>query len=123
MDGEPKTAMSRRDLLALVGTVAGDNESFGIFVDKATSTALRLKVGEDYQGWRLRVVQGRDVSLERDQHTVVLSLPQPGTEAASEAAAPPGVAPASTMPANTSMVPTDNTADEEQAPSLPRQRR
>jgi general secretion pathway protein N len=92
----------------LVGTVAGDSESFGLFVDRGTSTALRLKLGEDYQGWRLRNVRGRDVALERDQQTVVLSLPQPGAEGAA--------APISAMPAN-------NTMDEEQAPSLPRRRR
>ncbi len=50
----PAPPRVERPPLALVGTVAGDDESFGIFVDKATSTALRLKVGEDYQGWRLR---------------------------------------------------------------------
>jgi len=39
-------------------TVGGDEESFGIFVDQTTKAALRLKIGEDYQGWKLRSVQG-----------------------------------------------------------------
>jgi hypothetical protein len=104
----PPPPRVERPPLSLVGTVAGDSESFGLFVDRGTSTALRLKLGEDYQGWRLRNVRGRDVALERDQQTVVLSLPQPGAEGAA--------APISAMPAN-------NTMDEEQAPSLPRRRR
>ena len=106
----PAPPRAERPPLSLVGTVAGDSESFGIFVDRGTSIALRLRVGEDYQGWRLCNVQGRDVALERDQQTVVLSLPQPGTDGT--AATPISSA---AMPGNTTM-------QEEQAPSLPRKR-
>jgi general secretion pathway protein N len=112
----PPPPRVERPPLTLVGTVAGESESFGIFVDSESSTALRLKVGEDYQGWRLRVVQGRDVSLERDQQTVVLSLPEPGTEAGSLSAPATGRVPMPVMPAN-------GTADDEQAPAPPRRRR
>ncbi|WP_407154049.1 hypothetical protein [Bradyrhizobium sp. STM 3557] len=112
----PPPPRVERPPLTLVGTVAGDSESFGIFVDNASSTALRLRVGEDYQGWRLRLVQGRDVSLERDQQTVVLSLPEPGAEAGSVPAPTTGPAPMPVMPAN-------STTDDEQASSLPRRRR
>jgi general secretion pathway protein N len=80
----PKPARVERPQLSLVGTIAGGDESFGIFVDQATKAALRLKIGEDYQGWRLRSVQGREATLERDQQTVILSLPQPGTGAAGQ---------------------------------------
>jgi len=129
----PPPPRVERPPLMLVGTVAGDSESFGIFVDKASSTALRLKVGEDYQGWRLRVVQGRDVSLERDQQTVVLSLPEPGAESASATdsvrvpimPAPPAIMPptGAVMPPNPLVMPGSSTAEEEQAPSPPRRRR
>jgi hypothetical protein len=64
--------------LALVGTIASDEEGFGIFLDQSTKTAIRLKVGEDYQGWKLRAIQGREVTMEKDQQAAVLSLPQPG---------------------------------------------
>jgi hypothetical protein len=77
----PKPPRDERPQLSLVGTVGGEDESFGIFVDQTTKAALRLKVGEDYQGWKLRAVQGREVTLERDQQTAVLSLPQPGAGA------------------------------------------
>jgi general secretion pathway protein N len=129
----PPPPRVERPPLVLVGTVAGNDESFGIFLDKANSTALRLRVGEDYQGWRLRVVQGRDVSLERDHQTVVLSLPEPGTEAAAGAAmggmpivpaAPPIMPPgAAVMPTANSAMSGTSTADEEQAHSPPRRRR
>jgi hypothetical protein len=73
-----------RPQLSLVGTIAGGDEGFGIFLDQSTKAALRLKVGEDYQGWKLRSVQGREATLEKDQQVVTLALPQPGTGPASE---------------------------------------
>jgi general secretion pathway protein N len=75
----PRPPRAERPELSLVGTIAGDDESFGIFVDQTTKAALRLKVGEDYQGWKLRAVEGREVTLEHDRQTATLSLPQPGT--------------------------------------------
>jgi len=77
----PKAARVEPPQLSLVGTIIGGDQSFGIFVDQTTKAALRLKIGEDYLGWRLASVQGRDVSLERDQQAMILSLPQPGTGA------------------------------------------
>ena len=64
--------------LSLVGTIASEDEGFGIFLDQSTKTALRLKVGEDYQGWKLRAIRGREVTMEKDEHAAVLTLPQPG---------------------------------------------
>jgi general secretion pathway protein N len=81
----PRAPRVERPQFSLVGTVAGDEESFGIFVDQTTKAALRLKIGEDYQGWKLRAVNGREVTLERDQQTTVLSLPQPGAGTLSSA--------------------------------------
>jgi hypothetical protein len=64
--------------LSLVGTIASDDESFGIFIDQSTKAALRLKVGEDYQGWKLLKIRGREVTMEKDLQAAVLTLPQPG---------------------------------------------
>ena len=64
--------------LSLVGTIASDDESFGIFIDQSSKTALRLKVGEDYQGWKLLRIRGREVTMQKDQQAAVLTLPQPG---------------------------------------------
>jgi len=73
----PKPREPERPQLTLVGTAASDDEGFGIFLDQSTKAVFRLKVGEDYQGWRLRSVQGREATLEKDQRVVPLALPQP----------------------------------------------
>jgi hypothetical protein len=74
----PKPREPERPKFSLVGTIASGDEGFGIFLDQSTREALRLKIGEDYQGWRLRSVQGREATLEKDQQAVILVLPQPG---------------------------------------------
>src|SRR5262249_51960486 len=81
----PKPTRVERPELSLVGTVGGGDESIGIFVDQTTKAALRLKIGEDYQGWKLRAVQGREVTLGDEQLTATLTLPQPGGVALSSA--------------------------------------
>jgi hypothetical protein len=78
----PKPASAGRPQLALVGTIVSDDQGFGIFVDQSTKSALRLKIGEDFQGWKLQSVHGRQATLERDQETATLNLPEPGTRAA-----------------------------------------
>lgn len=86
----PKPREPERPQLTLVGTIAGDEEGFGIFLDQSTKAVLRLKVGEDFQGWKLRSVQGRETALERDQQVVTLVLPQPGVgQVTSEVPPPP----------------------------------
>ena len=74
----------------MVGTIASDDEGFGIFLDQSTKAVLRLKVGEDFQGWKLRSVQGREATLEKDRQVVTLALPQPGVgQVTSEVPPPP----------------------------------
>jgi hypothetical protein len=77
----PAPPRVERPQLSLVGTISSGDQSIGIFVDQATRAALRLKLGEDYQGWKLRSVRGREVTLERDQQTTIFALPQPGAVA------------------------------------------
>jgi hypothetical protein len=64
--------------LSLVGTIVSIDEGFGIFIDQSTKAAVRLKVGEDHQGWKLRQIRGREVTMEKDERSAVLTLPQPG---------------------------------------------
>ena len=91
----PQPTEPERPQLSLVGTIASDEEGFGIFLDQSTKAMVRLKVGEEFQGWKLRSVQGRETALEKDQKVVTLALPQPGlgspppTEARNEVG-PPG---------------------------------
>jgi hypothetical protein len=64
-----------RPRLELVGTIAGEREAFGIFLDQTTNKAIRLKLGEAHQGWVLRQVLRREVALQKDQDTTRLALP------------------------------------------------
>jgi hypothetical protein len=89
----PKPREPERPQLTLVGTIASDEEGFGIFVDQSTKAVLRLKVGEDFQGWKLRSVQGRETALEKDQQVVTLALPQPGVGQVTSEVPPPPPAP------------------------------
>ena len=84
----PKPKEPERPQLSLVGTIAGDVERFGIFTDQSAQTSLRLKVGEDYQGWKLRSIEGRQAVLEKDQQAVTLELPQPGQGQATDDSRP-----------------------------------
>jgi len=77
----PRKKEIRPPPLSLVGTIASDDESFGIFLDQSTKQALRLKLGENYQGWKLLTIQGREVTMEMDQQAAILTLPQPGEHA------------------------------------------
>jgi hypothetical protein len=85
----PKPREPERPPLSLVGTIASGEEGFGIFLDQSTKAALRLKVGEDYQGWKLQSVRGREATLEKNQQPVTLALPQPGIGQATSEVRPP----------------------------------
>jgi len=74
----PRPKEVERPQLSLVGTVIGETESFGLFIDQANKVSLRLRVGEQHDGWVLRAVQGREATLEKDLHAATLMMPQPG---------------------------------------------
>jgi general secretion pathway protein N len=74
----PKPKEPEQPQLSLVGTISGEDARFGIFVDQATKNVLRLKEGEDFQGWHLRSIQAREASFQKNQQTFVVALPQPG---------------------------------------------
>jgi hypothetical protein len=94
-----------RPQLSLVGTISGDDDKFGIFVDQSTKAVIRLKVGDDFQGWVLRSIQGREASLEKSQKNVVLALPEPSSSQAAVAVRNEAWSPAADneklLPANT----------------------
>lgn len=74
----PKPKEPEQPQLSLVGTIASDEDKFGIFIDQATKAVLRLRVGEDFQGWKLQSVNGREVAFQKNQQSFVVALPQPG---------------------------------------------
>jgi general secretion pathway protein N len=65
-----------RPRLSLVGTVGGE-QGIAVFVDQGTQAIVRLRTGEGHDGWVLRAVGGREVTLQNDRNTAVLTLPRP----------------------------------------------
>ncbi|WP_315719703.1 MULTISPECIES: hypothetical protein [unclassified Bradyrhizobium] len=81
----PPPREPERPPLQLVGTVIGDEESFGIFVDPVSQKSLRLRVGALHEGWLLYAVKPREVTLRRELASVTLPMPQLGQFAESVA--------------------------------------
>ena len=101
--------------VSLLGTIIGAEVSIGVFLDTATKNVVRLRVGEDHQGWVLRLIKTGEVTLVKDgKLTVVLRLPPPGEAPAG----PPKVA---TAPIP--VVSNENYDDEQPLPVRAPQRR
>ncbi len=64
--------------LILVGTVASGDSGIAVFVEQSTENTVRLRVNESHQGWTLRSIQGREVTLLKDRKSSVLALSPPG---------------------------------------------
>jgi hypothetical protein len=77
-----KPAEPERPAITLLGTIVGSADRIGVFLEPATRNVVRLRIGEDHQGWVLRSVQARDVTLVKDREETVLELPPPGEESA-----------------------------------------
>lgn len=80
----PKPAEPDHPLLTLVGTVVGETEGIGVFFDQTTKTVIRLRTGQDFTGWILRSIQGREARFEKAHRTATLDLPPPGAEQAGQ---------------------------------------
>lgn len=74
-DAAPTEAASTAPNLTLVGTIAGAEEGFGIFLEGETQEVLRLRTGETHEGWVLKSVKAREATLSHGENTVTLSLP------------------------------------------------
>ena len=67
-----------RPPLTLVGTVAGENKGIAVFVEQTTDKIIRLQMNESHQGWILRSVSGREVTLQNGRKSSTLALAPPG---------------------------------------------
>jgi hypothetical protein len=77
-----KPAEPERPAVSLLGTVIGEGDRLGVFIESATGTMVRMRVGEDHQGWVLRLIKAREVTLVKDHELVaVLELPAAGESA------------------------------------------
>ncbi len=98
----PRPTEPEKPHLTLVGTIVGYADSFGIFIDQTTKAALRLKLGEQHDGWTLRSVQKREVTLAKDRQSEVVAMPQPGRAGEGET---PLLPPGPSLPAPLSSAP------------------
>lgn len=78
----PQPVPPSRPRLSLIGTVAGLDDSFALFLDPQGKAVVRLRTGEGHEGWVLRSVSARDVLLQNDGASAVLALPEAGGGAA-----------------------------------------
>jgi general secretion pathway protein N len=85
----PPAAAPEPPKLTLVGAAVGEAGGIAVFVD-SSNEAIRLRTGQDYAGWVLNSVKGREAIFEKDGETAVFVLPVTG---APSAAAPPVPAP------------------------------
>ena len=76
----PSPAEPDHPLLTLLGTIVGETERIGIFMDQATQNVVRLKTGQDHAGWVLLSVEGREVRFEKGSRAATLALPARGAE-------------------------------------------
>ena len=101
--------------VSLLGTVIGTDVQIGVFLEKATNKVVRLRLGEEHQGWVLRLVKAREVTLVKDvEETLALDQPPGGAAAVRGPAMPPVV------PNSIGTVPVVNTADYVDEQPLPR---
>jgi len=101
--------------VSLIGTVIGTDIQIGIFLEKATNKVVRLRLGEEHQGWVLRLIKAREVTLVKDvAETLALDPPPGGAPAVRVAAVSPPV------PNSFGTVPVINTADYVDEQPLPR---
>ncbi|WP_240535680.1 hypothetical protein [Bradyrhizobium sp. STM 3809] len=73
----PEPSPPERPQLTLVGTVVNGDRGLAIFLDPGSSTPLRIRAGADYQGWTLRRVEARSVTLQKGDDVAVLNFASP----------------------------------------------
>ena len=74
----PAPAEPAHPQLSLVGTIVGEDEAFGIFLDESSKAIVRLKLGDRHGGWVLRQILLREVIFQKDGVISTLTLPAAG---------------------------------------------
>lgn len=105
---------------ALIGTVIGTDVQIGIFLEKATQNVFRLRLGEEYQGWVLRLIKAREVILVKGVEQTLALEPPAGEASAVRSPTVPPLVPNSvgTIP----IVSTSDYVDEQPLPARGAQR-
>lgn len=74
----PKPREPERPTIALAGTIIGtDGYRVAVFRDTSSQDVLRLRVGENYHGWVLLLINPREARLVKNGEQALLELPVP----------------------------------------------
>jgi len=68
-------SLASRPSLTLLGTIAGKDDGVAIFLNGKDT--IRLKIGDNHMGWMLKALNGREATLQKEQTTAILELPNP----------------------------------------------
>jgi general secretion pathway protein N len=92
---KPAVAVHRpeRPKLSLVGTIVGKDAAIGIFFDSTTRKAVLLKLGQSHNGWTLKSVNEKAVTLKRFKQSVVIAMRKHDNSHGSHSGAPPASRP------------------------------
>src|SRR5262249_32377880 len=66
--------------LTLLGTVVGETDSIGVFLDETSKDVIRIRTGASHDGWTLSSVHRRAASFEKNRQETTLMLAPPGSE-------------------------------------------
>jgi hypothetical protein len=76
--GPPAKSEPDHPLLTLLGTIVGDSLEIGVFTDEVSHDVVRLKAGEDHDGWMLSAISGRTAIFQKQGYpAATLVLPAP----------------------------------------------
>ena len=73
----PRQAEPEQLQLRLQGTVVGGESGFAICFNPATGGLVRVRMGEDFEGWILRSVGAREASFQKGEQRALLAFPSP----------------------------------------------
>jgi hypothetical protein len=78
---QPQKALAppppERPLLSLVGTIVSRKGSVALLQGSNSEATLRLRVGQDNDGWRVQGIGLRSIVVEKGPQSVQLGLPRP----------------------------------------------
>jgi len=66
----------------LIGAVVGNDTAIALLRNKSSREVVRMRMGDEAEGWRVTTIGSRTVALERDGRTQSLALSAPSAEPA-----------------------------------------
>lgn len=60
--------------LDLIGTAVGDGLSYALIRNRGNAIVVRVRPGDEAEGWQVRVIRVRSILLQREGHEKALEL-------------------------------------------------